>query len=216
MRINIFSLMQLWYHRGVESSGRKHEYEEEKKHPATSSMLVPTPQFELIEFGNVSQPPSTTPLLVSWYPLLPFLLLPLHLFPYPHRFLADALDALDALALLVHGPAFQNAVDDFGSVDVREGMGGNLAQKSHLAGISVRVVGSWQERDGGAVVNRREGVGKVVEKVFAGCEGGGEDEGRDVLLSVISIRDQREGPYAAALTLHCSTQRPRSKMFMIG
>lgn len=112
---------------------------------------------------------------------LPLLLL-LEDLPLALGVLADGLNALLALALLVEVAALEYALHDGTGVDVVEPVRRDLAEDAHLLGRRVRVVRQRDEGRRPVVDGVRQAVGQGREVRFRGREGGPEDDCVDVLL----------------------------------
>lgn len=139
-------------------------------------------------------------------------LLALQILPQALGLLGGALLALAALALLEAGAALHDAGDDLGGVDVLELVVCDLAVQVQGLGDGVGVVGQRHELGDAVVDGRGRAVGERQQEGFGEREGRAEDGGVDVLGGLVGWGDGEGG----GCTLHCSTQRPRSKMFMMG
>ena len=144
---------------------------------------------------------------------LPPTLLPLQFLPLLLRLLCDTLFAFGSLSLLVCGSRLHDALDDLARIHVLKAVVRNLFVDAEGLRWGIWVVGEWHEGGDSVVNGGGRTVGHGSKEGFGEGEGSAEDDGVDVLVLLVGVTRGRAG---MRQTLHCRTQSPRSKMFMMG
>ena len=141
------------------------------------------------------------------------LLLAFQVLSYALCFLGGALLTLFALSLFIRRTALHDASDNLSRIHVLELVARDFAVDVQGLGGRIGVVRQRHELGDAVVHSMRLAVWKGEEEGLGEREGGAKDGGVDILETV-----NYGGliPRVKLLTLHCSTQRPRSKMFMMG